>query len=153
MLDVGSEQHVRLPELIAELRFELLASRRGQQLLFGKALLFEETVQGGSGDVGSIRAGTQAEFTQKCGPRAMGIFALEASDEVGQLRCDGARLAAISAYFGSEGFEPAAAIALNPNEERVDRNRPACGIGNVVKTRGNLFGASRELSARDMFQD
>ena len=39
----------------------------------------------------------------------MGIFALQAFDDVGELRSDGARLAAVLAGFGGQGIVTAAA--------------------------------------------
>lgn len=45
-LDVRSEQHVRLPNLITKLRLELLAGRWRQQLPLSEATLLEKAVQG-----------------------------------------------------------------------------------------------------------
>jgi hypothetical protein len=40
-----TEQHVGLPDLIAELGFELLMSLRSEQLLFRQAALFEKAIE------------------------------------------------------------------------------------------------------------
>ena len=61
-LDIGTKEHVRLPDLIAVLGFELLVRQRSQQLAFGQAALFEEAVEGGSGDAGRVLAGRQSQF-------------------------------------------------------------------------------------------
>jgi hypothetical protein len=55
-LDVGPEQHVGLPDLIAGLGFELLVRGRDQQLAFGETTLFEEAVQRGGGHAGRVPA-------------------------------------------------------------------------------------------------
>ena len=39
-------EHVRLPDLVAVLGFELLAGLGSEQLLFRKAALLQETIQG-----------------------------------------------------------------------------------------------------------
>jgi len=46
------QQHVGLPNLIAEFGLKLLVRRWGEQLLFRQAALFEETVECGSGERG-----------------------------------------------------------------------------------------------------
>src|SRR5215469_6833742 len=114
--DIGTEQHVRLPDLVAELGLELLACRRGQQLLLGEAMLLEETVQGGCRDLGRVRTGTQGQFTQQGGAGTVRVFALEACDQVGQLRSNGPRLTEIPARFGSQGLKAAATVELCPTE-------------------------------------
>src|SRR6184192_380007 len=43
--DPRAEQHVGLPDLIAEFGLKLLVRRWGEQLLFRKAALFEEAVE------------------------------------------------------------------------------------------------------------
>ncbi len=78
----------------------------------------------------------------------MRVFALEALDQSGQLRSHGAHLAAVLARFGGEGFDAAVAIALGPFQQRIDRERAAAGIGDVVRARGDLLGASSEFAAR-----
>ena len=82
----------------------------------------------------------------------MRIFALETFDQRGELRGDGARLPAVLARFGGQGFEAAAAIAERPLEQGIDRNRNPLGIGNVVLTGGKLFGAAGELTAGQGFE-
>ena len=57
-LDVGAEEHVRLPDLVAVFGFELLVRRRSEQLAFRKAALFEEAVEGGGGDAGACSGRT-----------------------------------------------------------------------------------------------
>ena len=58
-LDVGPEQHVGLPDLIAGLGFELLVRGRDQQLPFGETVLFEEAVERGGGHARRVPAGRQ----------------------------------------------------------------------------------------------
>src|SRR6202035_3491271 len=48
-LDVGAEEHVGLPDLVAVFGFELLVRRRSEELLFRETALFEKTVQGRGG--------------------------------------------------------------------------------------------------------
>jgi hypothetical protein len=82
----------------------------------------------------------------------MRIFAFQSFDQVGELRSDGARLAAVLAGFGGEGIEAAAAIAERPLEQSIDRNRYALGIGNVVLAGGNLLSAAGEFTAGKGFE-
>ena len=82
----------------------------------------------------------------------MRIFAFEAFDEVGELRGDGARLAAILAGLRRQGFEAAVAVAQRPIQQRIDGNGGAFGIGDVVVAGGDLFGAAGEFAARQRFQ-
>ena len=51
-----AEEHVGLPDLIGELRFELLARRAGfrQQLIGGETVLAQETIQRGGGEWGLL---------------------------------------------------------------------------------------------------
>ena len=82
----------------------------------------------------------------------MRVFAFETFDEVGQLRGQGARLAAVLARFGSQGLEAAGAVAERPIQQRIDGNRSAFGIGDVVVTGGNLLGAAGEFAAGKGFE-
>ena len=82
----------------------------------------------------------------------MRVFAFQAFDQVGELRGDGARLAAVLARFGGQGIEAAVAIAERPLEQRIDRNRNPLGIGNVVLTGGNLLSAAGEFTAGKGFE-
>jgi hypothetical protein len=75
-LDIGTIEHIRLPDLIAVFGFVLLARRGSEQLAFGKAALFEEAIQGGGGDRWLALAGRQSQFAQQGGAGAMRIFAL-----------------------------------------------------------------------------
>jgi hypothetical protein len=61
---VGAVEHVRLPDLVAVLGFELLVCRRGEQLAFRQAALFKEAVEGGGGDAGAILARGQRQLAQ-----------------------------------------------------------------------------------------
>ena len=61
-LDIRTIEHVRLPDLIAVLGFELLVRRRSEQLAFGKAALFEEAVESGSGDSGLVLSRRQSQL-------------------------------------------------------------------------------------------
>src|SRR5207245_7611428 len=100
----GAKQHVGLPDLIAEFSFKLLVRRWGEQLLFREAVLFEETVERGSGERGCVRTGRQGQFAQQRRAGAMRVLALEAFDEAGQLRSDGAGLSPVLARLGSQGL-------------------------------------------------
>ena len=144
-LDIGAKQHVGLPDLIAELGFELLVRGGFEQLTFGETALFEEAVQRGGGHAGIVLSGGQGQFAQQGGAGAMRVFAFETFDQVGELRGDGARLSAVLARFGGQGFEAAVAIAERPLQQGIDGNRNALGIGNVVVTGGNLLGAAGEF--------
>jgi hypothetical protein len=62
----------------------------------------------------------------------MRIFALEAFDETGQLRSDGAGLATVLARLGSQGLETAVAIAQRPIEQCIDGNRRSFRMRDVV---------------------
>jgi len=62
----------------------------------------------------------------------MRVFALEAFDQSGQLRGDGAWLAAVLARLGSESSEAAVAVALGPFQQRVNGDGAAARIGDVV---------------------
>ena len=53
-LDVRSEQHVGLPDLITSFCFELLVRWPRQQLAGSQAALFEEALQGGGRDGGRV---------------------------------------------------------------------------------------------------
>ena len=81
----------------------------------------------------------------------MRVFAFEAFDEAGQLRGDGARLAAVLARFGGQRLEAAGAVAPRPIQQRIDGNRGAFGIGDVVVAGGNLLSAAGEFAARKSF--
>ncbi len=63
-----------------------------------------------------------------------------------------ARLAAVLARFGRQSLEAAGAVAERPIQQRIDGNRNAFGIGNVVVTGGNLLGAAGEFSAGQSFE-
>jgi len=152
-LDVGPEQHVGLPDLIAGLSFELLVRGRDQQLALSEAALFEEPVQRGGGHAGSVLARRQGQFAQQGGAGAMRVFALQAFDQVGELRGNGARLTAILPRFGGQGLEAIGAVAERPIQQRIDGNRNAFGIGDVVVTGGNLLSAAGEFSAGKRFQN
>ena len=103
----GAKKHVGLPDLIAEFSFKLLVRRWGEQLFFREAALFEETVERGSGERGCVLTGRQGQFAQQSRAGAMRVLALEAFDETGQLRSDGAGLSTVLARLGSQRFETA----------------------------------------------
>jgi hypothetical protein len=77
----------------------------------------------------------------------MRVLALEAFDETGQLRVDGARLTTVLARFGSQRFETAVAVAQRPIQQRIDGNRRPFRMGDVVVASGDLLGAAREFAA------
>ena len=147
-LDVGAEEHVGLPDLIAVFGFELLVRRGSEQLAFGEAALFEEAIQRGGGQR-RVRFGPEdrCQFAQQGGAGAMRVFAFEAFDQVGELRGNGAGLAAVLARLGSQGLEAAVAVAERPIQQRIDGNRGALGIGDVVVAGGDLLGAAGEFAA------
>ena len=152
-LDVRPAEHVGLPDLVAQFGFELLVRRRGQQLPFRKAALFEETVQCGGGDPGCILSGRQRQFAQQGGTGAVRVLAFEAFDEVGELRRDGAGLPAVLARLRSESFEAAVAIAKRPIQQSVDRNACALGERNLVMASGNLLRTAGEFAAGQRLQN
>src|SRR5271165_7368057 len=152
-LDVRTEEHVGLPDLVAELGFELLVGGRRQQLALGESVLFEEAVERGGGHTGRVRPGRESQFAQQGGARTAGVFAFEAFDEAGELRGEGARLAAVLAWFGGQGLETVGAVAEGPIEQGIDGNGNAFGIGDVVVTGGDLLGAAGEFTARQGFQN
>ena len=119
-LDVGAVEHVRLPDLVGMLGFELFVSRRCEQLTLGEAALLEEAIKGGGGEGGLVLAGDESEFPQQGGAGAMGIFAFEALDQVSELGRNGARLPAVLARLGSQGFKAAGPIAERPVEQGID---------------------------------
>ena len=101
---------------------------------------------------GRVFAGRQGQFAQQGGAGAMRVFALEAFDQIGQLRGDGARLAAVLPRLGRQRFEAAVAVAERPIQQRIDRNRGAFGIRNVVVAGGDLLGAAGEFAAGQSFE-
>src|SRR6266705_4334911 len=115
--DPRAEQHVGLPDLIAVFGFELLVRRWCEQLLFRQTALFEETVECGSRERGSVLTGRQGQFAQQSRAGVMRVLALEAFDGTGELRSDGAGLSAVLARLGSQGLETAVAIAQRPIEQ------------------------------------
>ncbi len=119
-LDVGTEQHVGLPDLIAGLGFELLVGGRDQQLALGETALLEEAVQRGGGDAGSVLARRQSQFAQQGGAGTVRVFALQAFNEIGELRGQGARLAAVLPRFGRQGLETISAVAEPETEMRLE---------------------------------
>jgi hypothetical protein len=80
------------------------------------------------------------------------VFAFETFDEVGELRGKGARLAAVLPRFGRQGLETIGAVAERPIQQRIDGNRNAFGIGDVVVTGGNLLGTAGKFSAGQSFE-
>src|SRR5260370_40214427 len=99
-----AEQHVGLPDLIAEFGLKLLVRRWCEQLLFRQAALFEEAVERGSGERGCVRTGRQGQLAQQRRAGSMGVLALYAFDEAGQLWGAGAGLSAVLARLGSQTF-------------------------------------------------
>jgi hypothetical protein len=82
----------------------------------------------------------------------MRVLALEPFDERGQLRRDGAGLAAVLARFGSERFEAAAAVAHGPVQQRIDGDRCASGEGDLVMAGGDVVSAPGEFAAGQRFE-
>src|SRR6516225_8926023 len=60
--DPRAEQHVALPDLIAEFGFKLLVRLGCEQLLFRQAVLFEEAIERGSRDRRRLLTGRQGQF-------------------------------------------------------------------------------------------
>src|SRR5256885_6919003 len=83
----------------------------------------------------------------------MRILALEAFDETGQLRSDGAGLSTVLARLGSQCFETAVAITQRPIEQCINGNRRSFRMGDVVSAGGDLLGAAREFTAGKTFND
>ena len=113
-LHIGTIEHVRLPDLIAVCGFELLVRRGSQQLALGEAALLEEAVEGGGGDGWVVLAGRQSQLAQQGGAGAMRVLALEAFDEIGELRGDGAGLPAVLPRLGRQRLEAPVAVAERP---------------------------------------
>jgi len=149
--DPGAKQHVALPDLIAEFGLKLLVRRWCEQLFFRETMLFEEAVERGSGERGCVRTGRQGQFAQQRRAGAMRVLALEAFDEAGQLRGDGAGLSAVLARLGSQRFETAVAVAQRPIEQCIDANRRPFRMGDVVVAGGDLLGAACEFAAGKTF--
>ncbi len=81
----------------------------------------------------------------------MRVLALEAFDETGQLRGDGAGLSAVLARLGSQRFETAVAVAQRPIQQRIDGNRRPFRMGDVVVAGGDLLSAAREFATGKTF--
>src|SRR5438309_11214853 len=90
---------------------------------------YEEAIERGSGETGRIRTGRQGQFAQQSHAGAMRVLALEAFDEAGQLRRNGAELTTVLAWFGGERLEAAVAVAQRPIQQRIDANRRPFRIG------------------------
>src|SRR5437867_4106226 len=135
--DPRAEQHVGLPDLIAEFGLKLLVRRWGEQLLFRKAALFEEAVECGSRDRGRLLIGRQSQFAQQ--------------SRAGAMRVDDARLSTVLARLGSQRFETAVAVAQRPIEQCIDGNRRPFRMGDVVGAAGDLLGPAREFAAGKSF--
>jgi hypothetical protein len=151
--DPGAEQHISLPDLVAEFGFELLVRLGREQLPLREAALFEEAIQRGRRDGGCFLAGRQGEFAQQGRAGAMRILAFETFDEAGQLRGDSARLAPVLARLGSERLEAASAVAHRPIQQGIDGHRRALRIGDVEVAGGNLLGAPGEFAAGKTLDD
>src|SRR5258708_25439855 len=107
-----------------------------EQLSFREAALFEEAIQRGRRDGGFVLAGRQGQFAQQGRVGAMWVFTPEAFDEAGQLRGDGAGLAPVLTRLGSQRLEAAMAVAPRPIQQRIDGNRRAFRVGDVVVAGG-----------------
>ena len=82
----------------------------------------------------------------------MRVFALEAFDQIGELRRDGARLPAILPRLRRQSFEAAVAVAECPFQQRIDRNGGPFGMRNLEVAGGDLLGAAGEFATRQRFQ-
>ncbi len=79
-LDIGTEEHVGLPDLVAELGFELLVRGwRSEQLPFGEAALLEEAIERGSGMAGSFCSEDRASSRSRVVPVRCGFSRLRRS--------------------------------------------------------------------------
>src|SRR5256885_17155708 len=83
----------------------------------------------------------------------MRILALEAFDETGQLRSDGAGLSTVLARLGSQCFETTVAVAQRPIEQRIDGNRRSFRMRDVVGAGSDFLGAARAFTAGETFND
>src|SRR2546430_5395261 len=79
----------------------------------------------------------------------MRILALEAFDETGQLRSDGAGLSTVLARLGSQCFETAVAIAQRPIEQCINGNRRSFRMRDVVGAGSDLLGAARSQRSEE----
>jgi hypothetical protein len=114
--------------------------------------LFEEAVQGRGGDRRFVFAGRQRQLAQQRGAGAVRIFALEAFDQIGELRGDGARLSPVLPGLRRQGFEAAVAVTERPFQQRIHGDRGAFGMRDLVVAARDLLGAPREFAAGQRFQ-
>ena len=82
----------------------------------------------------------------------MRILALEALDQIGELRGDSARLSPILPGLRRQSFEAAVAVAECPFQQRIHRNRGAFGMRNLVVAGGDLLRAASEFATGQRFQ-
>src|ERR1700730_1787616 len=82
----------------------------------------------------------------------MWVLAFQAFDHLGQLWWNDTRLPAIASLFRSQGRKATAAIAQNPIEQGVNRNRSALGVGDLILARGDLLRPSREFTVGQNLQ-
>src|ERR1700730_11073903 len=81
------------------------------------------------------------------------VLAFQAFDHLGQLWWNDTRLPAIASLFRSQGRKATAAIAQNPIEQGVNRNRSALGVGDLILARGDLLRPSREFTVGQNLQN
>ena len=148
-LDVGAIEHVGLPDLVAVFGFELLVRRRGEQLPFGEAALFEEAIQGGGGDRRRVfwpddRASSRNRVVPvRCGFSRLSRSIRSAS--CGVMVRDWPRS---WRGCGARASKPPLAVTERPIQQRIDRNRSALGMRECRKWRAAISSARRVSSPR-----
>jgi hypothetical protein len=153
--DPGTEQHIRLPDLVSVLGF-VLFMRRGfgqQQLPFGETAGAQEAIERGGREAGLVVVTGKRQFAQQGGAGAVRVLAFEPFDQGGGFGRDGARQATVLPWFGGESGDSVFPIVQGPFQQRVHRQRTAARIGNVVLAGGDLLGTPSEFAAGQFFQD
>lgn len=90
----------------------------------------------------------QRQVAQQAGTAPTGVCPLEAFDQFGDLRRDGAGVPPVVSWFGNQGIETTLVVSEYPVEQTIDGNRRPSGIGEIVDTTGNLPSAPRQLPGR-----
>lgn len=101
---------------------------------------------------GSFWPETRANSRRSVVPVRCGFSRLEAFDEIGKLGWDGARLPAVLAGLGSQGFKATRPIAQRPIPQGIDGDGSSPGAGDLVVASRDLLGAPGEFAARQGFE-
>lgn len=97
--------------------------------------------------------GSERQFAQQRGARAVRVLALEPFNQFGRGGGDGACLPTILPGFGDQARKSVLAIAARPLQHGFRTHRAAAGMRDVILARGDLLSASGEFAARQGFQD